>query len=149
MHYWQRREAVEKWLLSAESTSIGVSQGLILGPLLSLIFINDLCSVERRSKVCLFADDTTVYASSKSGDDVLRTIKGDLDSINKWFSFNHLAKNWKKMKAMVFNRYEIVLNFVLEVIGQSIEFVRLFKLMGDLKAKIWSAHFGSMQENQQ
>ena len=110
----------------------GVPQGSILGPLLFLIFINDLCSLERRSKFCLFADDTTVFASSKSGDVVLRTIKDDLDSFNKWFSFNHLAINLKKTKAMVFNRYETVPNFVLEVAGQSIEFVRHFKLLGVL-----------------
>ena len=42
------------------------------------------------------------------------------------------------MKDMVFNRYETVPNFVLEVAGQSIKFVRLFKILGGFKR--WSAN---------
>ena len=61
---------------------------------------------------------------------LFRTIKDDLVSINKWFSFNHMEINLKKTKAMVFNRYKTVSNFVLQVAGQSIEFVRHFKLLG-------------------
>ena len=63
-------------------------------------------------------------------DEIFWNIKDELDSINKQFSFNNFSFNRKKTKCVVFNRCEIASNFVLEVAGQSIEFVKHFKLLG-------------------
>ena len=71
----------------------GVPQGSILGPLLFLIYINDLPD-ELKSNVKLFADDTSLFCIVKDENECTNALSYDLSQISKW------AFNWK----MLFNQ---------------------------------------------
>ncbi len=65
----------------------------VLGPLLFLIYINDLPDALCKLKSILFADDSTVYYTSKSLDILTRTINNELAQLSDWFKANKLSLN--------------------------------------------------------
>ena len=72
----------------------GIPQGSFLGPLLYLIYTNDLPYALAETKASKFADDTTIYAAVKQ---VQQAIQGDLENIRKWVCQNKLVLNTKVM----------------------------------------------------
>jgi hypothetical protein len=71
----------------------GIPQGSILGPLLFLIYINDLPNSLEYSSAPMFADDTTLTASGKSIPDAEVAINYDLANVKQWLSSNKLSLN--------------------------------------------------------
>ena len=78
------------------SVKCGVPQGSILGPLLFLIYINDLHQSIKKSTVHHFADDTNILHINKSYKKLCLNINHDLTCLSNWLRANKLALNVKK-----------------------------------------------------
>ena len=80
----------------------GVPQGSILGPLLFLIYVNDVSSVLRNCKYQLYADDTVIYHTSNDVNYSKNHIECDLKRFTKWCNGNALTVNIKKSKYVLY-----------------------------------------------
>ena len=85
----------------AAAVSTGVAQGSILGPLLFIIYMNDLPDVLQSCQVTLYADDTVLYLASKSTVDLQSKINDDLKRICRWLRANQLTLNVQKSKFLL------------------------------------------------
>ena len=81
---------------------VGTPQGSCLGPLLFLIFCNDLHLNLIFCNSILFADDTTLYCSHKNLNYLKWCIEQDLSSISDWFRANKLTLNVAKSECVIF-----------------------------------------------
>ena len=82
----------------------GVPQGSILGPLLFILYMNDICSVSKLLFTLLYADDTCVLLSGKDLDDLIAVLNVELISLSVWLKSNKLSLNTQKTFFMVFHR---------------------------------------------
>ena len=111
----------------------GVPQGSILGPLLFIIYLNDLPSIAKSLIPIIYADDTTLFATVNTSN--FRTAQEDMNNelklVSEWLKLNKLSLNIEKTKAMLFHtsqRYIVTPEIFID--GNVIEFVKECKFLG-------------------
>ena len=82
------------------SIQCGVPQGSTIGPLLFLIYINDMPNCLEKGNIRTFADDTTLFHSSNSLQDLEKTINEEFNHLLSYCSANKLSVNFKKTHYM-------------------------------------------------
>ena len=83
-----------------EQVSCGVPQGSILGPLLFIIYVNDMHVAVQSSIMHHFADDTNIIFSAKNPNKIAKTLNRDL--LFEWLCANRLSLNASKTEFIVF-----------------------------------------------
>ena len=84
--------------------SCGVPQGSILGPILFIIYINDLNSVSQQLRNIMFADDTNLFLTGNSIETIESLMNRELCNLIEWFQANLLSFNISKTNYIVFSK---------------------------------------------
>ena len=120
---------------SEEVINTGVPQGSILGPLLFIIYINDIPSVVSKSSINIYADDTAIYFANANLNIVQETLQHDMNNIYSWLKTNKLSLNLSKTVCMIITTRQMVTkngspNVEIKLDDCTIENVNVFKYLG-------------------
>ena len=124
--------------------NIGVPQGSVLGPLLFLLYINDLHFSIKHSKTRYFADDTCLLLTSNSLKQLKKHMNQDLKHLCKWLLANKISLNKEKTEAILFRHPNKNINYdlKLKLDGKKLQLTNFVKYLGVyLDSNLnWSKH---------
>ena len=108
-----RKQFVEYYSCASSYKDItcGVPRGSILGPLLLLIYINDLANVSEKMFSLFYADDSSLFLLGNKPDDLIGEMNNEMKYITEWLSTNKLSLNIDKTHCILFKskgRYSVI-----------------------------------------
>lgn len=133
-------QVIDNYSSDTSNVTSGVPQGSVLGPLIFLIFINDLPS-GILSTIRLYADDCVVYRQIHAHHDHI-TLQQDLDRISHWCSWWQMTLNTEKCKLITFSRERMNSSFNYTINNRSLSSTSSYKYLGvHLTLTLsWSTH---------
>ena len=108
----------------------GVPQGSQLGPLLFLLYINDICQSSEILTFILFADDTNAYIRGKDIEQLFNILNVELAKVAKWLDANQLCLNVGKTQYMIFSNRHVNVTHDIMMKGIALECVPYTKFLG-------------------
>ncbi len=95
---------------SLKHIQCGVPQGSNLGPLLFLIYINDLLNCLKKSKPAMYADDTNLSVTGETASDIEMKLNHELGNVHDWLLANKLTLDIEKTEYMIIGSYKRISN---------------------------------------
>lgn len=117
---------------NCEEIKVGVPQGSILGPILFLLYVNDL-PLHTSNKIIMFADDVSVFFKFSRGnhENLSNTINNSINGIIEWFDSLNLNTNVGKTKLIHFRNYNTqVPQLSIKIRDEEIESASYVKFLG-------------------
>ena len=112
----------------------GVPQGSILGPLLFIIYCNDLPNALKSTKCILYANDTTIFYSSDDMNTLYNIMNSELELLSQWYIImaNKLSLNTSKTQYVLFSKdgRQTYDNLVIRINGNSINSTNTANFLG-------------------
>ena len=128
----------------------GVPQGSVLGPLLFLIYINDLPNISKILNFYLFADDTNIYFEAETPEKLERVVNKELKELHIWLIVNILSINIDKTNFVIFHPYNKPLkhNITLKIQKKAITPKNSVKYLGIMidSGLTWQIHIDSLSK---
>jgi hypothetical protein len=123
---------IENSVSSELPVTCGVPQGSILGPLLFLIYINDLPNALTSCNPIMYADDTNLFLSGKNIDEMKNKFNTDLVALTKYLKCNRLSLNVSKTHSMLFTLNNSLRDssLSLSIDGSIIDTVKCINFLG-------------------
>ena len=144
--------AVNGVLSKSCTLTCGIPQGTILGPLLFLLYINDLPNCLSDSQPRMYADDTRLIYADNDICSIEASLNQDLSNINRWLIANKLTLNMTKTEFMLIGSRQKLNNLAvlpaLEINGTKLNRINFTKSLGVLidENLTWSNHIPAISK---
>ena len=137
----QKSVLINGELLEPLTSTLGVPQGSILGPLLFNVYINSLPNAVKKTRMILYADNAVLFCDASTRQELQIALERQFTKISNWYTDNRLTINVKKTKLMLAGSKRMLSlfeDFELQSNGTQIDRVQSFKYLEVTMDAKWS-----------
>lgn len=137
------------FLSKQKETKFGVAQGSKLGPLLFIVFMNDIFDLKLNGNLQLYADDSSINYMADNIETMHKMINEDLEKICNWFKNNMLVLNGDKTKLLFYNSHRKKIPNLPNIFlnNSKLELVNEIKYLGS--ELNWNSHINNITKKVQ
>lgn len=128
----KQKVKIDSHVSDFENVNTGVPQGTILGPLLFILYVNDLLTSMPNNSILSYADDTAVIANGKTWSEVENKMNKYLEDVSIWLALNKLTLNIQKTVYITFGSYSdsVPKKFEIKINNETLKRVNETKYLG-------------------